>query len=122
MLNSQYAAGSVLKAVEFIEMQASAASGTIVPYDPKVPLLGAVNRESVTCYLDALLFAMFAKLTAYECMLTNDFSDDPAKKHLATMLRLWVNMIRSGKLITTDIVWLPSQSLLACPLLRLMIG
>lgn len=67
-------------------------------------MLGAENRGNVTCYLDALLFAMFAKLTAFECMLKNDLADEPQNK-LAALLRLWVNMLRSGKLIHEDMVW-----------------
>ena len=77
--------------------------GIIKSYDPKVKLLGAVNREGVTCYLDALLFAMFARLGSFEAMLYNNF-EEVNKKRMATLLRLWVNTLRSGKLITTDIV------------------
>jgi len=77
--------------------------GIIRDYNPDVKLLGAVNREGVTCYLDALLFAMFARLANFEAILYNTFDDDP-RKRLATVLRLWVNMLRTGKLITTDIV------------------
>lgn len=66
-------------------------------------MLGAENRGNVTCYLDALLFAMFAHLTAFECMLKND-SNDEAKRKLGALIRLWVNMLRSGKLIHTDLV------------------
>lgn len=69
-------------------------------------MLGAENRENVTCYLDALLFAMFANLTAFECMLKNDSTDESQRK-LAALLRLWVNMLRSGKLIHTDMVGCP---------------
>ena len=77
--------------------------GIIKSYDPKVKLLGAVNREGVTCYLDALLFAMFARLGSFEAMLYNNF-EEVNKKRMATLLRLWVNTLRLGKLITTDIV------------------
>ncbi len=66
-------------------------------------MLGAENREAVTCYLDALLFAMFAKLESFECMLRGE-SLDEAPKRLAALLRLWVNLLRSGKLIETDMV------------------
>lgn len=105
-LQSEYAAGDVDKAAEFIEMQSRASAGKIVPYNPKIPMVGAVNREFVTCYLDALLFAMFARMTAYEPMLRHEFTDEPRKK-LATLIRLWVNMLRSGKLIHTDMVSTP---------------
>ena len=77
--------------------------GIIRSYDPKIKLLGAINREGVTCYLDALLFAMFARLGSFEAMLYKNF-EDPPRKRLATLLRLWVNTLRAGKLITTDIV------------------
>ena len=77
--------------------------GLVKSYDPSTKLLGAENRDGVTCYLDALLFAMFARLDSFEAMLYNSFDDLPRKK-LAGLLRLWVNMLRSGRLITRDIV------------------
>lgn len=84
--------------------------GIIQSYDPNIKLLGAINREGVTCYLDALLFAMFARLGSFEAMLYKNFEDQP-RKRLATLLRLWVNTLRAGKLITTDIVRLPSHAM-----------
>ena len=77
--------------------------GIIKNYDPSVKLLGAINREGVTCYLDALLFAMFAVLGSFEAMLYKNFEDAP-RTRLATLLRLWVNLLRQGRLITTGIV------------------
>lgn len=94
--------------------------GLVKTYDPATKLLGAENRDGVTCYLDALLFAMFAHLDSFEAMLYNSFDDLPRKK-LAGLLRLWVNMLRSGRLITRDIVrsdcskTAVSQSLTSCP-------
>ena len=66
-------------------------------------MVGAENREFVTCYLDALLFAMYAKLEAFDCMLKNEQLDEN-QRNLAALIRLWVNMLRSGKLIRTDMV------------------
>ena len=80
-----------------------AVGGVLKPYNPQVKLLGAENRERVTCYLDALLFAMFAKLDTFEAILYKTFDDEP-RKRLVTTLRLWVNLLRTGRLITTDIV------------------
>lgn len=77
--------------------------GLVKPYNPTTKLLGAVNRDGVTCFLDALLFAMFARLDSFEAMLYNSL-EDVSRKKLAGILRLWVNMLRSGRLITTDIV------------------
>jgi hypothetical protein len=100
---SKYAAGEPEKAIEFLQMQQVAISGKVLPYNPDVEMVGAENRGNVTCYLDALLFAMFSKLDAFECMLKNDFPDE-AKRKLVTLLRLWVNMLRTGKMIHTDMV------------------
>lgn len=80
-----------------------AVAGRLRPYNPKTKMLGAENREKVTCYLDALLFAMLAKVDVFEALLYQQFDDEPRQK-LVTILRLWVNMLRTGKLITTDIV------------------
>lgn len=89
--------------MELLQLQQRAFAGIIEPYNPNIQMLGAENRGSVTCYLDALLFAMFAKLTAFECMLKND-STDAHTRNLSALIRLWVNMLRSGKLIHTDMV------------------
>ncbi len=93
----------MVKAVELLQLQQQAFSGIIQPYDPQVDMLGAENRGNVTCYLDSLLFAMFAHLQAFESMLKNDLENESQRK-LAALLRLWVNMLRSGKLIHTDMV------------------
>jgi hypothetical protein len=76
--------------------------GELKDYDPNVKLAGAINRNMVTCYLDALLFAMFARLDAFEAMLFDNFDDEPRKK-LAAILRLWVNLLRTGRLIKVEL-------------------
>lgn len=87
--------------------------GIVKPYDPNGKFLGAVNREGVTCFLDALLFAMFARLDSFEAMLYENFTD-AKRKRLAGLLRLWVNMLRTGRLITTDITVHIQQALADC--------
>jgi hypothetical protein len=77
--------------------------GELKDFDPNVDMLGAVNRNMVTCYLDALLFAMFARLDSFEAMLYDNFDDEPRKKLSAT-LRLWVNLLRTGRLIKVELV------------------
>ena len=103
-LHADYAKGDVDKAYDLITLLEDSEEGIIKPYDPNVKMLGAINRQGVTCYLDALLFAMFARLGSFEAMLYKNFEDAP-RKRLATLLRLWVNTLRAGKLITVDIVW-----------------
>ncbi|KAI1463673.1 cysteine proteinase [Daldinia caldariorum] len=113
VLNSKYSSGDVDKAMELLLLQQFSLSGKILSYNPAVNMLGAENRGNVTCYLDALLFAMFAKLESFECMLKSDFMDEPQRK-LAALLRLWVNMLRSGKLIETDMTQHIQDALAAC--------
>jgi hypothetical protein len=91
------------KAYEALLLANDAFEGTITEYDPNVKMLGAVNRNMVTCYLDALLFAMFARLDSFEAMLSDNFNDEPRKK-LAAILRLWVNFLRTGRLIGVEFV------------------
>ncbi|KAK3351215.1 ubiquitin carboxyl-terminal hydrolase-domain-containing protein [Neurospora tetraspora] len=112
-LNSKFANGDLNKAIELIRLQQKAVAGIIQPYNPNISMQGAENRGNVTCYLDALLFAMFAKLSAFECMLKNDPADENQRR-LAALLRLWVNMLRSGMLIHTDMTQLIQESLAAC--------
>ncbi|MCJ1306943.1 hypothetical protein MMC25_000587 [Agyrium rufum] len=102
VLNATYAKGDPEKAFDLLVLLEESKEGIVKEYDPDVRMLGAVNRHGVTCYLDSILFAMFARLESFEAMLYKTFDDDPRKK-LATLLRLWVNTLRVGKLITTDI-------------------
>ena len=103
ILNDPYAKGNHAKAAEVIDLLDNSEQGIIEAVRPSQSLLGAVNREGVTCYLDSLLFSMFATLDSYEAMIRQDFADEP-RRRLALLLRLWVNLFRSGRLITTDIV------------------
>jgi hypothetical protein len=103
VLNSKHAAGDLDKAVELLILFQQAVDGIIRPYDPNIKMRGSENRGAVTCYLDSVLFAMFARLTSFEPILHNTFEDEP-RRRLATLIRLWVNMLRSGLLIHTDIV------------------
>jgi hypothetical protein len=97
------------KAYDLLVLANESLEGELKDYSSDVPMLGAINRNMVTCYLDALLFAMFARLDSFEAMLYDKFEDEPRKK-LAAVLRLWVNLLRSGQLIKVDLVWLRSSS------------
>ncbi|KAI9818484.1 MAG: hypothetical protein M1827_000543 [Pycnora praestabilis] len=112
-IRGRYSNGDPEKAFDLLVLVEDSIEGIIKEYDPRVKLLGAENREGVTCYLDALLFAMFARLGSFEGIMYNSFDDEPRKK-LATLLRLWVNMLRTGKLITTDITKHLQDALATC--------
>ena len=115
MLRATDAHGNPQETFEMLVILAESQEGIIREYNPNVKLLGAVNRKGVTCYLDALLFAMFARLGSFEAILYNSFDDEP-RKRLAMLLRLWVNVLRSGRLINEDIVWSPWASYLSVPM------
>ncbi|KAF1957657.1 cysteine proteinase [Byssothecium circinans] len=87
--------------------------GELKDYNPNVIMQGSINRNNVTCYLDSLLFAMFARLDSFEAMLYDEFNDEPRKK-LAAVLRLWVNLLRTGRLIRTDLTKHLQDSLAKC--------
>lgn len=102
-LKSRNTHGDVDKAFSLLHVFDDTVQGIVREYQPGLKLQFAENRSAVSCYLDALLSAMFARLDSFEALLFDTFTDAPRKK-LASVLRLWVNMLRSGKLITTDIV------------------
>ena len=102
-MNQPYAKGDRKKAEEVLNLLDYAEKRIVLPADPSRKGLGAVNRDGVTCWLDSLLFAMFGYLDNFEPMLLREFSDEP-RERLALMLRLYVNLLRTGRLITTDIV------------------
>jgi hypothetical protein len=112
-LRSDFSRGDIDLAFDLLMAISNSSEGLLTDYNPNVKLVGAVNRESVTCFLDSVLFAMFSRLDSFEAMLYNTFDDAPRSK-LALLLRLWVNLLRSGKLITVDITKLIQESLAEC--------
>lgn len=90
-----------------------AAEGIVRPYNADIYMKGAENRSAVTCWLDSLLFAMFARLGSFEPILYTTFDDEP-RRNLSTLIRLWVNMLRTGKLIQTDITKHLQDAMAAC--------
>ncbi|KAH8124332.1 ubiquitin carboxyl-terminal hydrolase-domain-containing protein [Trichoderma asperelloides] len=114
ILVTKYANGDPQRTTEFIDLEQKSSSGVILPYDPSVHMVGAENRSAVTCYIDALLFAMFSKLDAFECMLKNQFPAEDPRNRLVTLLRIWVNMLRTGRLIRTDLTKLIQDTMAEC--------
>lgn len=105
-LTSPYTDGEPTHAARLINVWRKSHAGKVIPYDQKVHMLGAVNLNSVSCYLDALFFSIFTRMGVFECMLSFDFPKDKTgnKKKLARLLCLWVNLLRSGFLIREDVV------------------
>ncbi|KAF2404671.1 cysteine proteinase [Trichodelitschia bisporula] len=111
-LRSKASDGDCDKAFELLLLFQDALHGVVRPLDMEMKLLGAENRENVTCYIDSLLFAMFARTDSFDTMLTAERDGD--LRRLVTLLRLWVNMLRTGKLITVDITKHMQDALGAC--------
>ncbi|KUJ20129.1 cysteine proteinase [Mollisia scopiformis] len=112
-LASKYANGDADRALDMVVLFQESVEGIVKPYNPKVHMLGAENKDAVTCYLDTLLFSMFGRLSSFEPLLYTNFDDEP-RRRLSTLIRLWVNMLRTGKLIQTDITKHLQEALAAC--------
>ncbi|KAK6349637.1 hypothetical protein TWF696_005919 [Orbilia brochopaga] len=113
ILRGGYASGNTTRALDLYRMWEDASAGIIKEWSADVSLKGAENNGKVTCYLDSLLFSLYAHLDSFEAMLYNVFDDDKRKK-LSSLLRLFVNMLRSGNLITADIIQEIQNSLAEC--------
>lgn len=110
-LSNNYSSGDKDKAIELLLEFRDAFIGKLQPVTHLVDdtpyyykIVGTDNWNGVSCYLDSLLFAMFARMTNFEPILFKNFGDDELRGNLAMFIRLWVNMIRTGKLVTSDIV------------------
>lgn len=110
VLHSCFARGDLMKAFllcRFFQLSGEGLFLTNASYDKlgnHIKLLGSVNWKNVTCYLDALLFSMFCKLDCFEPLLFVSNSANPLVNQLSALLRLYVNLIRSGNLVTEDII------------------
>ena len=112
-LHAQASKGDSEAAFRLLMMLQDTYEGIIKPFNADTRLLGAINKDGITCYLDTLLFAMFAKLDSFEAMLYDNF-EDAKRKGLAGLLRLWVNMLRTGRLITVDVTEHIQSALVDC--------
>lgn len=62
----------------------------------KLSFVGAENWDNVLCYMDALLFAMFANLDSFEPILFIPNQDEPLVAQLSALLRVYVSLLRLG--------------------------
>ncbi|GEQ72061.1 hypothetical protein JCM33374_g5747 [Metschnikowia sp. JCM 33374] len=109
-LKSPFSQGDVVKAFHFIRFFQLSDSGFFITNDgfdragSPIELRGAENWEHVMCYLDALLFSMFANLESFEPILfLSNQHPNALVTQLSGLLRVYVNLMRSGNLITTDV-------------------
>lgn len=112
LLKSPYTQGDAAKTFQLIRMFQLSSEGLFITNENRdkcghpIRYVGAENWENVMCYLDALLFAMFANLESFEPILfisNTTRRDQYLVNQLSGLLRVYVNMLRSGNLITTDL-------------------
>lgn len=71
----------------------------------KLKLLGSENDGGTSCYIDALLFAMYISNTTFDPLLTYDIPAETEDKiKLQTIMRLFVNKLRKGHFVNADYV------------------
>ncbi|KAJ1970058.1 hypothetical protein IWQ62_000218 [Dispira parvispora] len=97
-----------------IEDLIEARDGIVVPVDPLASLRGAVNSKGTSCYIDSLLFAMFARQTVFDGLLFPREDAPPRVLELQIACRLFVNQLRRGKLIQPVTVETLRTQLVAC--------
>ena len=88
-LHARSSQGDPESAYRMLLMLEDTYEGIVKPYNADMRLVGAVNKDAITCYLDTLLFAMFAKLDSFEAMLYENF-EDMRRKRLAEIGRAHV--------------------------------
>lgn len=110
LLKLPFTNGDVVRTYTLIRFFQLSESGYFITNDgfdrlgATIEFAGAENWENVMCYMDALLFLMFANLESFEPILfvLNQHAN-PLVHQLSGLLRVYVNLMRSGNLITTDI-------------------
>lgn len=110
LLKSPFTQGDPVKTYQLIRFYQLSDMGYFITNDghertgAPIELVGAENLENVMCYLDALLFLMFANLESFEPILfiLNQHAN-PLVNQLLGLLRTYVNLMRLGNLITTDL-------------------
>lgn len=113
-LKSPFTQGDLIRTFHLIRFFQLSCQGLFITNSPidkfncYIKYVGAENWGNVMCYLDSLLFAMFSTLESFEPILfiSNYHLNNPNRyliSQLSAMLRVYVNMMRSGNLITTDI-------------------
>lgn len=113
LLAGRFANGDPAKAVVLAFALRDAEDMIVVELSPSY-LLGAENVRGTTCYLDALLFAMFSRsFPIFDTLLYHQGPDQRANR-LAVNLRIFVNLLRSGYLVTHDLVDMLRKSIADC--------
>lgn len=114
LLKSPITNGDITRTFHLIRFYQLSSEGYFITNSPldkfgqRTRFIGAENWGNVMCYLDSLLFAMFATLESFEPILfISNYHNHKPNGHLisrlSSLLRVYINLLRSGNLITTDL-------------------
>lgn len=109
LLKSPFSQGDIIRTFHLIRFFQLSSEGLFLTNEPcdklgcAIQYVGAENWENVMCYLDALLYSMFSSLESFEPILFISNHENTYVNQLAAILRVYVSLIRSGNLITTDL-------------------
>lgn len=110
LLNNPLTQGDMTKTFNLIRFYQLSQRGLFVTNESidkagnAIKYIGAENWELVMCYMDALLFAMFTNLDSFEPMLfLSNQNSNVQQTRLSTLLRVYINLLRSGNVIKTDL-------------------
>lgn len=108
-INSTFADGDLARAFHLLRYYQVSQHGLFITNEcidksgNLIKFVGAENWESVMCYMDALLFSMFANLDSFEPVLFLSNHSNVMVQRLSNLLRVYVNLLRSGNLIKLDL-------------------
>ncbi|RLV94806.1 hypothetical protein JA1_001586 [Spathaspora sp. JA1] len=110
LLKSPFCRGDVIKTFYLVRIFQLCESGLFLTNSSRdkfgfgIRVLGCENWDNVMCYMDALLFSMFGNLESFEPILfISNTNNNVEVDQLRALLRVYVSLLRSGNLITTDI-------------------
>ena len=113
LLRGRFCSGSPRKAIN-LALALRDAEDLILIEPTDMYMHGAENLRGTTCYLDALLFSMFSRcFPLFDALLYHQGTNAKANK-LMVNLRLFVNLLRSGHLVTTDVMDMVRTSIADC--------
>nr|CAG8600177.1 4779_t:CDS:2 [Entrophospora candida] len=98
----------VSEVANYYKSLADAEEGLIADVKKGVIMTGSENDRATSCYIDSLLFAMFARIQSFDGLLYMQAGETNAKI-LQTHLRLFVNRLRTGELINEYMVKVSSN-------------
>ncbi|CAG8466180.1 786_t:CDS:2 [Acaulospora morrowiae] len=90
-----------------------AEEGLVSDIQKTIVMIGAENDRLTSCYIDSLLFAMFARTQSFDGMLLVQPEGSNARG-LQTHLRLFVNRLRTGEYMNAYMIKQLREKLLIC--------